>query len=237
MIVIIGVGHVFDISDQVRSIIREEHPDAVCVELDIDRYNALMNPSQSSNAQFAYKMLSAFQKRLAKQYGGEVGSEMLAATQTAQEIGADVLFIDANAGILFQKLWKEMSFKERVLLGLSAFTSLFMSKKRVERELDDFQMNEERYLDSMGEQFPTLKRMLIDDRNDIMAARIDAAASRYPEVLAVIGDGHVEGIVHILDRDDLKVYRLREIRGQDEGPMSSRDGSNAQVRFHFGSAR
>lgn len=237
MIVIVGVGHVFDISSQVKKIIIEERPDAVCVELDADRYYALMHPNQGSNAQLAYKMLSAFQRRLAKQYGGEVGSEMITAIQTAQENGADVLFIDANAGNLFQGLWKQMPLKEKMLLGISAFTSLFLSKKRVEKELDEFQKNEEMYMDSMGEQFPTLKKMLIDDRNDIMASRIDAAASRYPNVLAVIGDGHVEGIVRLLDRDDLKVYRLREIRGQEDVAVAEREGTNAQARYHFESAR
>jgi pheromone shutdown protein TraB len=234
MIIILGVGHVFDIAEQVRHIIQEEHPDVVGVELDPGRYQALLNPGKNTDAQLTYRLLAAFQRRLARQYGGEVGSEMLAATRTAQEIGSEVLFIDADAGQLFGRLWKEMPMREKLKLGLSALTSLFLSRKKVEKELETFQSNESIYLEEMGVQFPTLKRMLIDERNEIMAKRIDQAASRYPIVLAVIGDGHVEGIVRLLGRDDIKVYRLKEIRGQasreEEGV--ARQG-NAQANFHF----
>ena len=48
MIVLIGVGHVFNISAQVRSIIEAERPDAVCVELDPPRYQALVEPTIAS---------------------------------------------------------------------------------------------------------------------------------------------------------------------------------------------
>lgn len=233
MIIILGVGHVFDISSQVRGIIEDERPDVVCVELDPLRYHALLNPSQNrSNAQLTYRLLAAFQRRLARQYGGEVGAEMVTATRVAQEIGSEVLLIDADANKLFRQLWQEMPLQEKVKLGLSAVTSLFLSRRRVEQELESFQAHEEAYLDQMGEQFPTLKRMLIDERNEIMARRIDAAASRFPNVLVVVGDGHVEGIVRLLDRDDIKVIRLREIRGQErEQPKGP--SSNAQVRYHY----
>lgn len=238
MIIVLGVGHVFDIADQVRRLIEEERPDAVCVELDPPRYHALLNPPRDrSNVPLAYRLLAAFQKRLARSYGGEVGAEMLAATAAAKEAGAEVLLIDADAAQMFRRLWTEMPPLERLKLGLSALTSLFLSRRRVEKELESFQAHEDTYLEEMARQFPTLKRMLIDERNLVMARRIDAAASRYPTVLAVVGDGHVEGIVRLLDRDDIKVIRLSELLGQGSAPAGGR-GGNAQAKFHFqGSVR
>ena len=41
MIILLGVGHVFDIADQVKGLIERERPDAVCVELDRARYQIL----------------------------------------------------------------------------------------------------------------------------------------------------------------------------------------------------
>ncbi len=231
MIVILGVGHVFKISEQVRDIVLSERPDAVCVELDPQRYQALVQPRGRSDAQAAYKLLAAFQRRLAQQYGGEVGSEMLAATKAAQEIGAAVLFIDLNAASMFRRLWHEMPFKEKLFLGASAFTSMFLTKERVEKELENFQENEEEYLASLEKQFPTLKRMLIDERNEIMANRIQEASQRYPKVLAVVGDGHVEGILKLLSKEEVRVYRLKEIRGRKEGDSGAQ--SNSQIEFHF----
>jgi len=233
MIIILGVGHVFDIASQVRAIIEQEHPDAVCVELDPARYQALLNPGGRSNARFTYRLLASMQKRLAHQYGGEGGSEMLAATKAAQEIHAEVLLIDADANLLFRRLYSEMPMKEKLKLSMSAVASLFISRRRMEKELDQFQGNEDVYLAEMGEQFPTLKRVLLDERNELMAKRIDQAAAVYPNVLAVVGDGHVEGIIHLLDRDDIKVYRLRDIRGQPKASSARQLPSNAQARFHY----
>jgi len=232
MIILVGVGHVFDIADQVRRLIQEERPDVVGVELDPPRYQALLNPPRDrSGVPLAYRLLAAFQRRLAKSYGGEVGAEMLAATEAAKEAGAEVLLIDADAAQVFRRLWREMPPRERLKLGLSAFTSLFLSQGRVEKELESFQAHEETYIQEMSKQFPTVKRLLIDERNQVMARRINAAASRYPTVLAVVGDGHIEGIVRLLDRDDIRVVRLRELMGH--GPPPSDGKGNAQVRFHY----
>ncbi len=232
VIVIVGVGHVFDISAQVRRLIEGERPDVVCVELDPPRYQALSEPSrQRANVPLPYRLLSVFQKRLARSYGGEAGAEMLAAVDAARGIGSEVLLIDADAARLFRRLWTEMPPSEKVRLMLSSFTSLFLSRRTVEKELGNFQENEEFYLEEMSRQFPTLKRMLIDERNEIMARRIDEAASRLPSVLAVVGDGHVEGIVRLLARDDVRVVRLKELMG--EAAERENGGDNAQATFHY----
>ncbi|HPP44680.1 MAG TPA: TraB/GumN family protein, partial [Methanomassiliicoccaceae archaeon] len=168
----------------------------------------------------------------ARSYGGEAGAEMLAAVDAARKVGSEVLMIDEDASRMFRKLWKEMPPSEKVRLMTSAFVSLFLNRRTVEKELSDFQENEERYLEEMGRQFPTMKRVLIDERNVVMARRIDAAASRWPSVVAVVGDGHVEGIVRLLGRDDLRVVRLKELMGGP--PDKEGDGTgNAVARFHF----
>ncbi|WP_019178260.1 TraB/GumN family protein [Methanomassiliicoccus luminyensis] len=233
MIVILGVGHVFDIASEVRRIIEEERPDVVGVELDPARYHALLHPGGQTNAPLTYRLLAAFQKRLAGQYGSEAGAEMLEAAKAAKDIGADLLFIDADASKLFQRMYREMPFAEKVKLGLSAFTSLFVSSKKVEKELENYQENEGTYMDQMGGQFPTLKRVLVDERNELMTKRINSAASRYPTVLAVVGDGHVDGIMRLLDRDDVRVYRLRDIREKGRGSQAKSVENNSQASFHY----
>ncbi len=233
MIVLLGVGHVFDIADQVKALIERERPDAVCVELDRARYHALQNPGGKPQGKITYRLLAKMQKRLADQYGGEAGAEMLAAAEAGRSMGAAVLLIDADANETFARLNQEMSRREKWKLALSAVSSLFISRRRMEKEIDSFQENGDVYLDEMQEQFPSLKKVLIDDRNALMAKRIDAAASRYPIVLAVIGDGHIEGIMELLDRDDIKVYRLKDIRSDGQPSTPRKVQSNAEVRFHF----
>ena len=43
MIILVGVGHVFSIKEAVRYLILSKKPDAVCVELDKVRFDALEN--------------------------------------------------------------------------------------------------------------------------------------------------------------------------------------------------
>lgn len=234
MITIIGVGHVFDIKDQVREIVLAEMPGAVCVELDQDRYSALLHPEQRRTAPPTYRILSKFQRRLAEQFGGELGSEMLAAVNAAQEISVPALFVDANARSLFDQLTKAMPFRERVLLFVSAISGLFTSRKRVENELEQFSGNEEQYLKEFEKQFPTLKKVLIDDRNQIMASNLAQAEAQHGSVVAVVGDGHVQGLSSILANHQLKVIRLKALRSGDyRKDIGKAMKGNAEVNFQF----
>jgi len=234
MITLVGVGHVFDIGAQVREIIQGEMPGAVCVELDPNRYYALKNPQAKRTMPPTYRLLSIFQKKMAKDFGGELGSEMLAAIDTARDAGIPALLIDADASTLFTRLWKEMPIKERVLLSVSAFTGLFASKKKVKNELDKFAENEDEYLVQFGKQFPTLKKVLIDDRNQLMSGRIADAEARYVNVVAVIGDGHVEGISSILASRQLNVIRLKQLLSGDFPRKGAEvKAGNVEVSFQY----
>ncbi|MEM0449037.1 MAG: TraB/GumN family protein [Methanomassiliicoccales archaeon] len=234
MITLVGVGHVFDIKKQVRDIILEERPAAVCVELDPGRYQALKDPASRARMPPTYRLLSHFQKRMAKDFGGELGSEMLSAIDTAQGQGIPVLLIDADAAQLFSKLWQEMSFRERVLLTFSALMGIFSSRKKVEKELERFTQQEEAYLEEFGKEYPTLKRVLIDERNQLMANRIAEAEARYLNVLAVVGDGHVEGIRRLLSPRDIRVIRLKHLLdGEYLGTRAKVGEGNKEVSFQF----
>jgi len=233
MIILVGVGHVFNISDQVRGLIVKHMPRVVCIELDPGRYEALVHPDKQRKVSVTYRLLAQFQRRMAREFGAEVGNEMLSAAETAREIGADVLLIDADASALFMKLWRGMSAKERIYLMFSAMTGFFVTRSRVEKELEKFEENEERYLQQIGEQFPTLKKVLIDDRNRLMATRIESASQRYADVLAVIGDGHIEGVSKLLSGVDVQVYRLRELIDGTKSATAGNSGANVVADAHF----
>jgi len=234
MITLIGVGHVFDIGGQIREIILGEMPGAVCVELDPSRYYALKNPQARRSMPPTYRLLSTFQKRMAKDFGGELGSEMVAAIDTAQATGIPALLIDADASILFNRLWREMSLKERVLLFFSALTGLFASKRKVQKELDRFSEHESEYLTEFGKEFPTMKKVLIDERNQLMAGRILEAEARYLNIVAVVGDGHIEGISSLLAARQLEIIRLKQLLSGDFPRKGAevKDG-NLEVSFQY----
>lgn len=229
MIVLVGVAHVIDVSRPIGQLVSHYSPGVVGVELDPSRYRSLTERSGPRNVPLPYRLLALMQRRLAEQFGGEVGAEMLAAVEAARANGSQVLFIDMDAGRMFNSLLQQMTFKEKVLMVFSSLTGLFMSRKRVERELEQFQENEEAYLAAMGETYPTVKKVLIDDRNQHMARAILQAEGTYGSVLAVVGDGHVEGIRRIISREDLVAYRLKDLRDLHLPPSAS----NAEASFSF----
>ncbi len=228
MITIVGVGHVFAISEGVKDLIRSRRPEVVCLELDSGRYRALVQRGESRALPLQYRLLGYFQKRMASKFGTEVGEEMIAAVEAAREVGAKVALIDMDAATVFARLWKRMSFREKIHLMGGAFVGLFASKERVEKELGKYEESSDQYLELVGAGFPSIKAVLIDDRNRFMASRLSEIATQHSTVLAVVGDGHVSGIASGLAGSEIETVRLKDLRTQ---PVASASGREFTTSF------
>lgn len=212
MITLVGVGHVFELSEMIKEVVRTRHPAVVCLELDPARYHALLNPGEPRKAPLPYMMLAKFQQKMANDYGTEAGDEMMAAGDAATEIGARVALIDINAAGMLGTLWRRMPMRERFKLIFASLVGLVSSRETVETEIESYEANDVQYLEKVGEEFPTVKEVLIDGRNRHMASRIKALAAAHGDVLAVVGDGHVPGMLEELRPLEVEVIRLRDIR-------------------------
>src|SRR5207247_461823 len=113
-------------------------------------------------------LLAHFQIRIARQYRVEVGDEMIAAAQAAQEIGSEIALIDQDSRAILGRVWRDMSLTERVRLLVSAIGGLFTRKEKVEAELQRFYQNEPAFLQEFARELPTAKRILIDERDAAM---------------------------------------------------------------------
>ena len=214
-VTLVGTGHVFDIGERVRHEIRKCAPQAVAIELDPPRFHALRNKdAQRGKAPLVYRMLAGFQARLASEYGVEAGAEMLAAADEARALGVPLALIDADAQQTFQRLLHEMKFGEKARLLGSAVGSLFLPGKSIEHQVDEMQENYALYFVEMGKRFPTLKRVLLDERNEHMARALAEMAKTQDRIVAVMGDGHVDGVRDILAKQGLavEVVRLKDLR-------------------------
>lgn len=238
MIVLIGTGHVFDLSSSILNILDEKNPDVIGVELDKQRYNALLMKKNNLDSfketrkdlPFIYKLLARFQENMASEYGVSAGDEMLTAVNYAQSHQIPLEFIDMNAQQLFTKMWKSMPFSEKFRLMLSGFGGLFVSKKRVEEELKNFQKDFDSYIEKIGEKFPTIKKTLIDDRNMYMLSRLVQLNEHYQTITVCIGDGHIPGISKLLQEKNIefKVIRLAELRD-----MKVEDSTTAKFTVNY----
>jgi pheromone shutdown protein TraB len=239
VITLVGVGHVFNIGDAVRSVIFQERPAAVCLELDDERLAGLIANvrRQAGNGQSrVYRSLGDFQAKVASSYGTTVGSEMLAANEAASLLGVPVHCIDMKASEFFDRAFKSMSLREKIYLVLNSVTAKFAGRKRIEGELEQYQENDTAYIDQFGKKFPSLKRVLIDERNEYMASGIRKLAGDGSNVVAVIGDGHVEGVSRLLSGYPVKLIRLKELRAMQESLADSGlsgNRGNSGVSFSF----
>ena len=224
MITLIGTGHVFDLSAAITEIFDEKLPDAICVELDRQRYNALIIKNTNTkeynksrkNVPFIYKILARFQDNMAKEYGVNAGDEMLTAIKYAQLHQLPLEFLDMNAQKLFSNMLKSMSLSEKFKLLLSGVGGLFVSKKRVESELKKIENEFDTYIEQIANKFPTIKRTLIDERNEHMAKKLVKLNEEKQKIVACVGDGHISGISKLLDQKNInyEIIRLRELRNR-----------------------
>lgn len=226
VITLIGTGHVFDIGSRVREEIRRRAPQVVGIELDGPRYHALRNKNKDRRGvPIVYRMLADFQTRIANEYGVEAGDEMLAASDEAKALGIPLALIDKDAQQTFQRLRKEMGFGEKARLVGSAVVGLLpvLPGKSIEKQVEEMQEDYTIYFREMGKKFPTLKRVLLDERNVHMANALEGLQQTHERVVAVLGDGHVDGIREILAAKGLAVetVRLKELRAKPPAPVGT----------------
>jgi pheromone shutdown protein TraB len=112
---------------------------------------------------------------------------------------------------------KSMTISEKIKLLFSGFSGLFIRKERVEKELKKIENHFDDYLKEIGENFPTIKKILIDEINENMAKRIINLIDKHEKIIACIGDGHIIGISKILDETetDYEIIRLKDLRNLD----------------------
>ena len=220
--VLLGTAHVSRASvEAVREILEHESFDAVAVELCEPRYKSMRDPESFRNLDLfqiirqgkaglvaANLALSAFQRRLAEQFGIEPGAEMKAAIDGAEARDLPVWLIDREVGITLKRAIRSVSFLDRVGIMGGLAGSLITREEVEESEIE--KLKEGDMLGSMFSEFakesPPLFEALIAERDRYMTARLreetaQAAATDKPvkRVLAVIGAGHLSGIEQAIE--------------------------------------
>lgn len=124
---LLGTAHVSRASaEQVRRLIQSGDYDAVAVELCRSRFNSLMDPKSLSQMDLfsvirqnrvymvvANLALSAYQQRLADQFGIEPGAEQRMALRLARERDLPILLIDREIGITLKRIAANLGWWKR----------------------------------------------------------------------------------------------------------------------------
>ncbi|MDR1625458.1 MAG: TraB/GumN family protein [Spirochaetia bacterium] len=210
--ILLGTAHVSRESvEEVGRIIAEEKPERVCVEIDNSRY-ASMTKSRDWSSLNIYQVmkqkkgflllgnlvLASFQRRLGIDLGVKPGEEMMRAVETAQDLGIPVSFSDREIQTTLRRAWAKTGLWGKSKLLSAMLSSVFATEKLSPQEIEELKKKSELegMMDELAGYLPSVKEVLIDERDSFLAANIFKSGEK--RILAVVGAGHVPGIVRRL---------------------------------------
>ncbi|WP_404456313.1 TraB/GumN family protein [Oceanobacillus kapialis] len=229
--ILIGTAHVSKHSaEQVKEVIERENPDAVCVELDEQRFQSIQDENRWRNMDI-FKVIkekkatlllmnlaiSSFQKRMAKQFGINPGQEMIQGIASAKETGAELVLADRNIQTTFSRIWRGIGLKGKAILLMQVIAGIFSKENISEEELEKMKKQDtiNAILNEFTEHFPELKTPLIDERDQYLSQKIKEAPGK--KVVAVLGAAHVPGIKEEIKREH-DLNKLTELPAKSPWP-------------------
>ncbi len=223
---LIGTAHVSTKSVEiVKEQIAEYEPDIVAVELCNSRLSSLKEP-ESLDSDDLLKIikdgrspmillqsaLAAQQRKMGLSTGEKPGAELLVAVNSAESSNIPVEMIDRDIVITLRRAWHRMGIFEkwRVLSTLLWDDQEEDDELSIDEILGDSDMLS-RMMEDAREVAPGAGEVLIDERDAYLAGRIQQISGK-GKILAVVGAGHLEGIVNNLNRPSEKVVtRLNDL--------------------------
>lgn len=217
-ITLIGTAHVSqDSVDEVARTIDEIGPDRICVELDEGRYrsrtevqgweNLNIKTILKENKGFlmlANMALSSYQKKLGTQMGVSPGDEIMRAANLATERNIPLSLCDREIQVTFKRAWRLSNMWNKLKLISSLLTAVFSKEEISNEELERLKETNvlQSMLDDMAKELPTVKRVLIDERDQYLASKIYSSPGN--RLVAVVGAGHAPGLVAHMEKLDRK---------------------------------
>jgi pheromone shutdown-related protein TraB len=213
-VTIIGTAHVSQASvEEVRRVIAQVAPDTVCVELDKNRRDALLDQNRYSRLNLVQKIrerqipfllaslvLAAYQKRIGQRLGVTPGAELLAAIRACDDIGAKLVLADRDIQTTLKRTWANISVanKLRLLFSLVAapLAAADLSQDQIEQLKNRDTISE--MLAEVSRMVPGLKEPLIDERDQYLASSVTTAPGK--KIVVVVGAGHVAGVLENLGK-------------------------------------
>jgi pheromone shutdown-related protein TraB len=223
----IGTAHVSRASaDAVRELAGSGEFDAIAVELCQARYDALTAERKWTDLDLfrvlrdgkaglvmANLALSAYQRRIADQFGIEPGAEMRAAAVAAKEHDLPLQLVDRDLATTLRRSYASVPWYKRMYLMAGLALGMVSSDEIDEESIEKLKEGDilESTFTEFAEQSPQLYEALISERDRYMAARLreENAGAAGRKVLVVIGAGHMKGMATHLQDDQAEPARER----------------------------
>jgi len=211
---IIGTSHIAKESlNQVKESIENDKPEILALELDKGRAYALMHKEKRkirlSDIRrvgikgFFFSLIGAWaEKKLGKIVGVPPGSEMKQAIKLAKKKEIKIALIDQNIETTLKRFSKELTWKEKWNFIVDIIKAVILRKKEVEFDLTKVPSKKiiKSLLTKVKERYPNIYKVLVTERNQVMAKNLVSVMKENPEkkILAIIGAGHEEDIIKLI---------------------------------------
>jgi pheromone shutdown-related protein TraB len=212
---LVGTAHISKESvEDVHTTIEQVHPDAICVELCQARHQAMTQADnwrkmdifkiiRQKKAVFllAQLIMSSFYRRLGEKLGVQPGAEMLEGIRMAEQTGATLVLADRDIEVTLKRVWGYLGLWNKLKLAAQILTTTLFTEKIDMDMIEQLKKQDqlEAIMAEFAQQFPEIKRRLIDERDTFLAQKIRSAPGK--SIVAVVGAGHVEGIRRQIHQD------------------------------------
>ena len=180
-ILLLGTAHISSKSvEEVREAIEKEKPDAVGVELDVQRFRQLKMGNKWHNTDIGRViatgqtylflltlLLSNLQRSLGQKIGAKPGMEMVEAVRVAEEKQIPVTLLDRDVNVTLKRALQKMGFIEKVKMLFSIVSIFFpdeekqkISTEGIEKLKEKDVMNE--LMKQLSKEMPSVKSVLVD---------------------------------------------------------------------------
>jgi pheromone shutdown protein TraB len=178
---------------------------------------------------FLFNIIGAWiEKKLGKMVGVEPGSEMMTAINLAKKHNIKIELIDQDIELTLQRISKELTWKERLNFVIDILKGIFLRKSELRKlgitNIDLTRVPSKSLIKKltkiMKERYPGLYRVLVEERNNVMAANLKKIMEDFPDkkIVAVIGAGHEDELMDLIKESPEITYsfKIRNVYKQEK---------------------
>lgn len=207
-ITLLGTAHVSKESvKEVEELILKKQPKYICIELDKQRYDNLVNDEQWKNTDIVsviknkqfpglvmQVIIASVQKKFSLTTNSEPAGEFKKAIELAKKTNAEIILIDRNIKITLNRIWRKLTLFNKVDI-ITSFIFGSDDTELTENSIQDIMKDDvmELAFSSFKEKLPIIHKVLVEERDEYMANNILELTTK-EEVVVIIGKAHLNGI-------------------------------------------
>lgn len=212
-LIIIGTSHIsIESVREVRKEIVERSPEVVAIELDKVRLQSLLSEEKRKLSirdikelgvkGFLFNVVGAYvENKLGKLVNVKPGSEMKEAILAARKVKADVALVDQDVRITMKRLSQALTWREKFRFVGDILKS-FVKRERI--PIDLTKVPEKKMIHKLTNQlkkrYPSIYRVLIAERNAVIAKNLYTLMQGRKSIIAVIGAGHEDDVIALIKK-------------------------------------